>query len=131
MKLPLFHSPRLAILLEFLLYAALTAFALHASWLTWPDAYIDFSRELCLPWRVSCGDVLYRGLPCFFGPLSIYAAAALFSLPGSPSIHPFFAIGFSFWEAFLPFFILSRRPELAESGSEGAGEYNRRQPQFP
>lgn len=94
-------SPRLASVLESILYALLSAFALHATWLTWPDAYIDFSRELYLPWRVSCGDILYHDLAYYFGPLSVYTNAALFALFGRPSIHALFALNFAFWIATL------------------------------
>ena len=93
--------PRLRLVLEFLLYTALTVLMLHATWLTWPDAYIDFSRELYLPWRVSCGDVLYRDLAYYFGPVSVYTNAALFALLGRPSIHALFALNFVFWIATL------------------------------
>lgn len=94
-------SPRLHTAFEFLLYAILTALMLHATWLTWPDAFIDFSRELYLPWRVSCGDVLYRDLAYYFGPVSVYVNAGLFSLLGRPSIHALFALNFVFWVAIL------------------------------
>ena len=87
--------------LEFLLYAVLTALMLHVTWLTWPDAFIDISRELYLPWRVSCGDVLYRDLAYYFGPVSVYTNAALFALLGRPSIHALFALNFAFWIATL------------------------------
>ena len=89
--------PHLLLALEFLLYALLAAFMLHTTWLTWPDAYVDFSRELYLPWRVSQGDVLYRDLAYYFGPISVYVNAALFSLLGHPSIHALFALNFAFW----------------------------------
>lgn len=92
---------RLALPLEFLLYAALAALMLHATWLTWPDAFIDFSRELYIPWRVSRGDVLYRDLAYYFGPVSVYINAVLFALLGSPSIHAPFALNFAFWIATL------------------------------
>ena len=94
-------SKKLLLSLEFLLYAALTALMLHATWLTWPDAFIDFSRELYLPWRVFCGDVLYRDLAYYFGPVSVYTNAALFALLGRPSIHALFALNFAFWLATL------------------------------
>jgi len=94
-------SPRLFVALEFLLYAVLAAVMLRATWLTWPDAFIDFSRELYLPWRVSCGDVLYRDLAYFFGPLSVWLNAALFALLGHPSVHALFALNFAFWVATL------------------------------
>lgn len=90
-----------SLLLEFLLYAVLTAGMLHVTWLTWPDAFVDFSRELYLPWRVSCGDVLYRNLAYDFGPVSVYANAALFALLGRPSVHALFAFNFAFWIATL------------------------------
>ena len=98
---PAMPRSRLLPALEFLLYSALTAFALHATWLTWPDAYIDFSRELYLPWRVSCGDVLYRDLAYDFGPVSVYTNAALFALLARPSIRALFALNFAFWLAIL------------------------------
>ena len=94
-------SSRRRLALEFLLYAVLAAVMLHLTWLTWPDAFIDFSRELYLPWRVACGDVLYRDLAYDFGPLSVYANAALFALLGRPSIHALFALNFAFWIATL------------------------------
>jgi hypothetical protein len=92
---------RFTIALEFLLYATLTALMLWATWLTWPDAYVDFSRELYLPWRVSCGDVLYRDLAYYFGPVSVYLNAALFTILGRSSIHALFALNFAFWVATL------------------------------
>ena len=94
-------SPRLRTALEFLLYAILTAIMLHATWLTWPDAYLDFSREHYRPWRVSCGDVLYRDLAYDFGPVSVYVNAALFAILGRPSIHALFVLNFVFWTATL------------------------------
>lgn len=96
-----FPSPRLLPAAEFLLYALLAAFALRASWLTWPDAFVDFSRELYLPWRVACGEVLYRDLAYYFGPLSVHVNAALFALVGRPSIHALFALNAAFWLATL------------------------------
>lgn len=92
-------SPRISLALEFILYAVLTAFALYATWLTWPDAFIDFSRELYLPWRVSCGDVLYRDVTYYYGPVSVYTNAALFAILGRPSIHALFALNFAVWLA--------------------------------
>lgn len=46
MNFSLPSSSRRILALEFAIYALLTAFALHATWLTWPDDLIDFSREL-------------------------------------------------------------------------------------
>ncbi len=52
------------------------------SWGTWPNAYVDFGRELYVPWRLSEGDVLYRDVAWFNGPLSPYRNALLFWLVG-------------------------------------------------
>jgi hypothetical protein len=43
---------------------------------------VDFGRELYVPWRLVEGQVLYRDLAWFNGPLSAYANAALFALFG-------------------------------------------------
>jgi hypothetical protein len=56
---------------------------LTLGWRKWPDILVDFGREMYLPWQVSAGKVLYRDLEHVFGPLSVYANAALFSLFGS------------------------------------------------
>ena len=52
------------------------------SWGTWPNAYVDFGRELYVPWRLAEGEVLYRDLAWFNGPLSAYRNALLFWLFG-------------------------------------------------
>jgi hypothetical protein len=52
------------------------------SWGAWPDATVDFGRELYLVWRVSEGDVLYRDLPYFDGPLSLLLNGALARVAG-------------------------------------------------
>ena len=56
------------------------------SWETWPDVLIDFGRELYVPWRISEGEVLYRDLAYFNGPLSPYINSVWFRLFGV-SIH--------------------------------------------
>ena len=52
------------------------------SWGTWPDVLIDFGRELYIPWQLSQGQVLYRDVAHFNGPLSQYWNALLFKLFG-------------------------------------------------
>src|SRR5215813_4393609 len=53
------------------------------SWGTWPDALVDFGREVYVPWRLSQGEVLYRDIVSYFnGPLSPYLHALLFKLFG-------------------------------------------------
>jgi len=53
------------------------------SWRTWPDPTIDFGRELYVPWRLSQGEVLFRDIVSFNGPLSPYLIAGWFSLAGA------------------------------------------------
>lgn len=62
--------------------AAMTAFFLSASWRKWPDPLIDFGRELYVPWRLAHGALLYKDVNDFYGPLSQYLNAALFTLFG-------------------------------------------------
>jgi hypothetical protein len=52
------------------------------TWATWPDVLVDFGQQLYLAWRVSRGEVLYRDLAYYNGPLSVYLNAALFRLFG-------------------------------------------------
>ncbi|MCA9249306.1 MAG: hypothetical protein KDA42_19425 [Planctomycetales bacterium] len=53
------------------------------TWRRWADPLIDFGRELYVPWRLSEGDVLYRDLAYFNGPLSPTFNAGLFRLCGA------------------------------------------------
>lgn len=55
----------------------------HWTWHRTPDLLIDFGRELYVPWRLSEGDVLYRDLAYFNGPLSPIWHATLFSFAGT------------------------------------------------
>ncbi len=52
------------------------------SWGRWPDVLVDFGRELYVAWRLSEGDVLYRDVASFYGPLSPYVNALWFRLFG-------------------------------------------------
>lgn len=56
--------------------------ALAWTWGTWPDAIVDFGRELYVPWRMSEGALLHRDLAWFNGPLSPHVNALLFELFG-------------------------------------------------
>ncbi|MEZ5963041.1 MAG: hypothetical protein R3F56_04255 [Planctomycetota bacterium] len=40
--------------------------------------FVDYGRELYVPWRITQGDVLYRDIAWFNGPLSAYLNAAVF-----------------------------------------------------
>ncbi len=52
------------------------------SWRRWADLTIDFGRELYIPWQLTAGQVLYRDLAYFNGPLSPYLNALWFRLFG-------------------------------------------------
>ena len=65
----------------------LFCYFLALSWRKWPDPLIDFGTELYLPWRLSEGAVLYRDVDCYYGPLSQYFDAALFTVFGPGLIH--------------------------------------------
>lgn len=62
---------------------SLAAHMLVVSWRKWPDAIVDFGRELYLPWRISEGAVLYRDVDNFYGPFSQYFNGVLFHFLGS------------------------------------------------
>jgi hypothetical protein len=52
------------------------------TWGTWPNVLVDFGRELYVPWRLAEGEVLYRDIAYFNGPLSPYLNALWFRLFG-------------------------------------------------
>jgi len=66
-----------------LLLAAAGAAMLVWTWGTWPDVLVDFGGELYVPWRLAQGDVLYRDVAYFTGPLSPYLNAAVFRVLGA------------------------------------------------
>jgi hypothetical protein len=53
------------------------------SWRKWPDVFVDFGHELYIPWRLAEGDVLYRDIAYFMGPLSQYINALAFTVFGT------------------------------------------------
>ncbi len=64
---------------------ALLAWALALAWHLWdrgPDPWIDFGRELYVPWRLTEGDALYRDVSWFNGPFSPWWNAAWMALCG-------------------------------------------------
>lgn len=61
---------------------SIASLMLGFSWQKWADILIDFGRELYIPWRLSLGDVLYRDIAYFNGPLSPYLNAFLFKTFG-------------------------------------------------
>ncbi len=68
-----------------LVFAALglALWLLQRTWLKWADVLVDYGRELYVPWRISEGDVLYRDIAYFNGPLSPYWNALWFGLFGT------------------------------------------------
>ncbi len=67
------------------LAACLFAYLLREGWGRRGDVLVDYGREVFLPWQVAGGKVLYRDLTHLFGPVAVYANAALFRLFG-PSL---------------------------------------------
>jgi hypothetical protein len=68
--------------LDCLLLLLLAACFAWWTWGCWPDPMVDWGMHLYLAWRVSAGEVLYRDLMSFNGPLSVWINAALFRLFG-------------------------------------------------
>ena len=66
-----------------LLIALAAGAGLYWSWGAWPDATIDFGRELYVPWRLSQGDVLYGDIVAFNGPFSHYLLTGWFAIGGA------------------------------------------------
>src|SRR5689334_4731432 len=52
------------------------------SWFDWPDPIVDFGRELYVPWKLRLGQVLYRDIAYFNGPLSPYFNSLVMRLLG-------------------------------------------------
>ncbi len=52
------------------------------TWRRWADPIVDFGGEAYLAWRLSEGDVLYRDLANFIGPLASYTQALWMTLFG-------------------------------------------------
>ena len=65
-------------LLAIFLYPVL----LWRGWGAWNDVLVDFGRELYVPWRITEGEVLYRDIAYFNGPLSPYWNALWFLVAG-------------------------------------------------
>lgn len=58
------------------------AYMLRLSWFKWPDVFIDYGRELYVPWQITQGKVLYADLNHLYGPLAHYINAFLFQVFG-------------------------------------------------
>ena len=65
------------------LVVALAAVTMIAwTWRYCPDPVIDFGREIYIPWRMADGQVLYRDLNYFDGPLGPYAVTLALKVLG-------------------------------------------------
>ncbi|WP_243361565.1 hypothetical protein [Fundidesulfovibrio terrae] len=49
----------------------------------WGDIIIDYGRELYIPWQISKGKSLYLDVANYFGPLSSYINANIFTIFGT------------------------------------------------
>ena len=58
------------------------AWVLSVSWQKWANITADYGRELYTPWRITCGQVLYKDIASLFGPFPPYFNALLFKLFG-------------------------------------------------
>lgn len=56
------------------------------TWGKWADVLIDFGGELYVAWRLREGDVLYRDLAYFTGPLSPYVNSLWFRCFGTSAL---------------------------------------------
>ena len=56
------------------------------TWGTWPDVLVDFGDQCYIPWRLTEGEVLYRDIAFYNGPLSQYFNALCFRAFGA-SLH--------------------------------------------
>src|SRR5438876_7916728 len=76
-------QPRaVSIWLDLSIIAAIGIAILTWTWDKGPDPIVDFGRECYVPWRIAEGEVLYRDIHYFNGPLSPYFNAAIFKLLG-------------------------------------------------
>jgi hypothetical protein len=75
----------------FALVLAVAAAMLAWTWGTWPQLLVDFGRELYVAWRLAAGDILYRDIAYFNGPLSPYVNATWFRWFG-PSLRNLVAL---------------------------------------
>lgn len=75
-------SSRRSTLLGALAVAFAAALMALWTWRRWADPLVDFGGEAYLAWRLAEGDVLYRDLANFIGPLASYTQALWMQLFG-------------------------------------------------
>ncbi|HVU38787.1 MAG TPA: hypothetical protein VHC95_10665 [Opitutales bacterium] len=62
--------------------AMLFGYLLQQTWFRWSDPLIDFPKNLYIAWRVSAGDLLYRDVDNWYGPLANLIQGAGFKIFG-------------------------------------------------
>ncbi len=55
---------------------------LKMSWHKWVNLSLNYGREVYTPWRITCGQVLYKDIASLFGPLPPYLNALIFKICG-------------------------------------------------
>jgi len=68
--------------MEPLAVIGLFIYLLAHSWLRWIDPLIDFPKDLYIAWRIAEGDLLYKQLANWYGPLAQLVQGAAFRLFG-------------------------------------------------
>lgn len=81
------RSSKLHLWLILVAFIVLCATQIIISWQKWPDILVDFGREVYVPWRISDGEILYRDIAHFNGPLSVYFNAMIFHFLGAHILH--------------------------------------------
>ena len=71
------------LLASILVLVSVGGFFLFKGWRRWSHVLVDFGREIYVPWRLSLGDVLYRDVAYFNGPLSPHLNALVFRVFGT------------------------------------------------
>ncbi len=66
----------------FFIFLLSLGFMSWQSWQRWPDLIIDSGQQLYVPWQLSQGQVLYQDIQWFWGPLSAYLHAFVFTIFG-------------------------------------------------
>lgn len=65
-----------------LLSVGFVAMAL-ASWRAWGDPVADFPKQIYMAWRIGAGEILYRDIRHYYGPLSQLFNGGVFALFGT------------------------------------------------
>ena len=69
--------------IHLIILAAVGTALINVSWQRWNNLFVDYGRELYIPWRLAAGQVLYKDIAYLFGPFPPYLNAFLFKLFGT------------------------------------------------